>query len=110
MSAFDVIGWLALGALAWLWYISFGSRETAMKAARFACESENLQLLDDTVAIASLKPTRNDDGRMTLRRVYKFEFSDTGNNRRNGSVVLLGDRVVVVNIGLRLVTPDTTLH
>ena len=30
---------------------------------------------------------------MALRRTYSFEFSDTGNNRRNGSVVMLGGEV-----------------
>jgi len=110
MSAFDVFSLVVLGGLAWLWFDSFKAREAGIKAARFACESENLQLLDDTVAIASLRPVRNDDGHVVLRRVYKFEFSDTGNNRRNGSIVLLGCRVVVVNIGLRLVPADTILH
>lgn len=110
MSAFDIIGLIVLAALIWLWFDSFGAREAGIKAVRFACDSENLQLLDDTVMIASLKPVRDDEGRLLLRRVYKFEFSDTGNNRRNGSVVLLGTRIIVVNIGLRLVSSDTTLH
>ena len=110
MSLFDVVGLMTLGAIAWLWFSGFAAREAGIAAARAACETENLQLLDDTVAFASLKPARDDEGRMALRRVYKFEFSDTGNNRRNGSVVLLGDRVLVVNIGLRLVPPGATLH
>ena len=110
MSAFDIFGLVVVVGLVWLWFGSFGAREAGINAARLACDTEQLQLLDDTVAIASLKPVRNDDGRVVLRRVYQFEFSDTGNNRRNGSVVLLGNRVVVVNIGLRLVPSDTTLH
>ena len=110
MTAFDILSLIVLGGLAWLWFDSFRAREAGVQAARLACESENLQLLDDTVAIASLKPARNHDGQIVLRRVYKFEFSDTGNNRRNGSIVLLGCRVVVVNIGLRLVSSDTVLH
>ena len=28
-----------------------------------------------------------------LRRTYGFEFSDTGNNRRSGSIVMLGGEV-----------------
>ena len=43
-------------------------------------------------------------------RVYDFEYSDTGDNRRNGSVVMLGHRVVVLNLGLRLVPPQRALH
>ena len=110
MSLFDLVGLILLAALVWLWYSGFAAREAGIAAARAACESENLQLLDDTVVFSSLKTARNDDGRLQLRLVYKFEFSDTGNNRRNGSVVLLGDQVIVVNIGLRLVPAGTVLH
>ncbi len=77
---------------------------------RSACEAEGLQFLDDTVAIAGLKPARNDDGQLALRRVYRFEYSDTGDNRRSGSVVMIGQRVLVINIGLRLAAENRTLH
>jgi hypothetical protein len=110
MSWLDLASLLFLCGLIWLWFDSVGARDAGIKAARFACESESLQLLDDTVAIASLKLRRNDDGQVRLRRIYKFEFSDTGNNRRNGSMVLLGARVVEVNIGLRLVRTGETVH
>ncbi len=110
MTPFDLLSLTFLLLLAWFWFDSSGAREAGVRSAREACESEALQLLDDTVSFASLKLQRNDDGQLALRRVYKFEFSDTGNNRRRGSVVLLGKRVVVVNIGLRLVTADVTLH
>ncbi len=58
-------------------------------------------LLDDTVSISGIRPARNDDGQIRLQRSYDFEFSDTGNNRRKGSVVLLGRRVVLLNVGVR---------
>ena len=58
-----------------------------------ACEREGLQFLDDTVECISLRPARDDAGRLRLRRVYRFEFSDTGDNRRAGHIVMLGDEV-----------------
>jgi hypothetical protein len=85
-------------ALAWLWWDSMQAREAAVAAARAACESEGLQFLDDTVGIASLKPARNADGRLLLQRAYDFEFSDTGDNRVKGGVVMLGRRVILLNI------------
>jgi len=63
-----------------------------------ACEAEGLQFLDDTVGIASIKPARNADGRLLLQRAYDFEFSDTGDNRVKGGVVMLGRRVILLNI------------
>ena len=92
---------LTCAAAVWLWIDSLHAREAAVAAARHACAVEGLMLLDDTVAIAALKLARNDDGRIQVQRAYNFEYSDTGNNRRNGSVVLLGRRVVVFNIGVR---------
>jgi hypothetical protein len=36
---------------------------------------------------------RNQSGRRVLRRTYRFEFSDTGNSRLEGQLVLLGSRI-----------------
>ncbi len=90
-----------LTALGWLWYDSLNVREAAVHAAREACNTEGLLFLDDTVGIASLKLARNSEGHIRLQRAYDFEYSDTGNNRLNGSVVMLGQRVILLNIGLR---------
>jgi hypothetical protein len=84
-----------------LWLDSIKVREAAVAAAREACLAEGLMLLDDTVAITGVKPARNAEGRIRLQRSYDFEFSDTGDNRRKGSVVLLGRRVVLFNVGSR---------
>lgn len=97
----ETLALIVIAALAWLWLDSIKVREAAVAAARAACASEGLMLLDDTVSISGLKPARNDDGEIRLQRSYDFEFSDTGNNRRNGSVVLLGRRVVLLNVGVR---------
>jgi Protein of unknown function (DUF3301) len=110
MSGLEIVAILMLGALAWLWFDSLKAREAAVRAARAACTAEGLMLLDDTVAIASLKPARNENGRLKLQRAYDFEYSDTGNNRLKGSVVLIGHQLVLLNIGLRVAPTARTLH
>ena len=80
---------LAVGAM-WFWFDSLRARERAVAAGRAACERYGVQLLDDTVAIAGLRLARDRDGRMKVERRYVFEFSDTGDNRRQGAMVLLG--------------------
>lgn len=77
-----------LGAV--FWVDSLRARERAVAAGRAACARYGVQLLDDTVAIAQLRLARDDDGRLRLRRTYAFEFTDTGNNRRRGAIVMLG--------------------
>ena len=73
-----------------LWVDSLRARERALAAGRRACERRGVQLLDETVAFAALRLARSDEGRVRLRRTYRFEFSDTGDNRRHGAIVMLG--------------------
>ncbi|MGH8705850.1 MAG: DUF3301 domain-containing protein [Burkholderiales bacterium] len=72
------------------WVDSLRVRERALAAGRAACERYGLQFLDETVVFARLRLARDEAGRQRLRRTYTFEFSDDGNNRRHGAVVMLG--------------------
>jgi hypothetical protein len=106
----EIVGILFLAAVAWLWLDSLKVREAAVRAAKEICASEGLLFLDDTVAIAGIRLARGEDGRVRLQRTYDFEFSDTGNNRLKGSVVMLGHQLVLFNVGLRAVPETRTLH
>ena len=79
-----------IAAGAWFWVDSLRARERALAVGRKACERYGVQFLDATVVFARLRIGRNEDGRLRLRRTYTFEFSDTGNNRRHGAIVMLG--------------------
>jgi hypothetical protein len=87
-----------LVSVAWLWVDSMRAREAALDAGRRACEAEAVQFLDWTVAVVKMRIDRADDGRLRIRRVYQFEFSDTGNNRLTGSVTLLGTRLIALHM------------
>lgn len=67
--------------------------EIAREAGRQTCNRMNVQFLDDTVAGTRLQLARDQHGRRILRRTYRFEFTETGDSRREGEVVMLGDRV-----------------
>jgi hypothetical protein len=110
MPGMEILGLLIVGGVAWLWYDSLRAREAAVRAAREICASEGLMLLDDTVVIAGLKPARDEGGRLKLQRAYDFEYSDTGNNRLKGSVVMRGQRLVLFNVGLRIAPAVRTPH
>jgi hypothetical protein len=99
MSISEILFLLVGAALAWLWFDSLKARELAVRATRNACAADGLMLLDDTVAIARFRPVRNDAGQITIERAYDFEYSDTGNNRLAGGIVLRGHRVMMINIG-----------
>jgi hypothetical protein len=77
----------------YFWVDSLRARERALAAGRSACQRYGVQLLDETVEFANLRLARDNGGQLRLRRSYTFEFSDTGNNRRRGSIVVLGSDV-----------------
>ncbi len=79
---------IVAGAL--FWTDSLRARERALAAGRRACERYGVQLLDETVVFASLRLARDEEGRVRLKRTYRFEFSDTGDNRRHVAIVMLG--------------------
>ena len=80
-------------AAVYLWIDSLRAREHAVAAGRAACERYGVQMLDDTVSFARLRFARDEEGRLRLRRTYVFEFSETGDNRRHGAIVMLGARL-----------------
>lgn len=107
MPGFEIAAIVTLAALAWLWFDSLRAREAAVRAARAACAAEMTMLLDDTVAISGIKTARDDEGRLRLQRAYVFEYTDSGDNRLKGSIVLVGHHVVILNVGSRDATQKT---
>jgi uncharacterized protein DUF3301 len=85
------------------------AREAANVAMCDTCKAEGLLFLDDTVILVSVWPVRNDEGHVALRRVYAFEYSDTGHNRCKETITLVGDSVSVLGIGPRAVPEGMTL-
>lgn len=79
-----------MAAAVFLWLDSLRARERAVKAGRAACERYALQFLDETVSFTRMRLRRDAEGQIRIARTYTFEFSDTGNNRRQGAIVMLG--------------------
>jgi hypothetical protein len=90
----------ALAAAGWFLWSSLRARESANAAIRPACRAQGYLFLDDTVALDRIRLRRNDEGRVTIERVYRFDYSDTGDNRRRGYVTLLGARVTALSLGV----------
>ena len=110
MSWFEIISAGILAALLWLWFNSTRVHELAVERARSQCHVNEVQFLDDTGSLARIELARDENGRLTLKRTYTFEYSDTGNNRQPGSIVMLGQVVQFVNFSPRLTGTDITLH
>lgn len=88
-----IITFVLLVALAAFWQSGLSVRERANHAAQDACARMGVQFLDGTVAFSRLGLTRNETGRLTLRRTYVFDYTAASIERRQGFVVMLGQRL-----------------
>ncbi len=83
---------LLLGAYLY-WFNGQQVKEFALKAVRTHCLNLEVQMLDEYVALNSIRLKRDKAGKIRLRRAFSFEFSSTGNERYNGVCIMLGRRV-----------------
>ncbi|MEM7016477.1 MAG: DUF3301 domain-containing protein [Pseudomonadota bacterium] len=88
---------LMIGA-GWFWFDSLRAREIAMELCRHTCRHFQLQLLDDTVRIEHIKIRRRTSGNLYLQRSFKFEFTDTGETRIQGVVMMNANIPVFIDL------------
>lgn len=96
MTEFAVI--IALLGIAWFWQDSLRVREIAIALAKDFCAKENVQFLDGAVATVSVRLQRDNQARLVIARNYQFEFTDTGNNRLTGTIIMLGHRLEAMHL------------
>ena len=82
---------IALGG--WFVWDTWKTRDHANDAMRAACAARGLLFLDDTVSLRSVRPVRDANGQLRLRRIYTFQYSGSGYDRRDGSLTLTAQRV-----------------
>lgn len=88
----DLLLLLALGGIVTAWMKLSRARELAVSAARRHCELHGLQLLDETVGLRAVR-LRRLDGHRRLERGYGFDVSTDGDDREQGRVWMIGQRV-----------------
>ena len=100
---------LVLAAAIVFWLSAVNARDRAREMARNFCTRQGWQLLDQTVALRSLRPVRSAEG-MRWQRRYRFDFSPEGTGRFKGELTLQGGRVIRVwgelEDGGRLIEPE----
>lgn len=80
---------------------SLEAREIGIAAVRRICAQEDLQLLDESVAQSGIRLVRKENGRLAFERTFTFEYSETGDNRRPGFVVLRGREIIMIQAASR---------
>jgi len=87
---------VVIGLLVWFWLESLKSRDIATQVARNSCRQQELQLLDGTVSLQTLRPYYRNRDDYGLKRTYTFDYSGDGLSRQTGCVVLYNTRVVSI--------------
>jgi len=98
----------AVGVAFWFWLDGLRARELANGICDYACRRANVQFLDGTVCLSRFGLKRDAGGRYRFRRLYRFDFSVNGYERRRGYAILLGMEVETLELdGIDLVSPQT---
>ena len=74
------------------------AREIAYSATVIHCQKMDVLLLDDYVALVAQWLKKDEDGVTKIWRSYQFEFSSTGAERYHGKVVMLGDKILSIQL------------
>jgi hypothetical protein len=97
---------ILLGFVALLWHSASTSKERAFAIAKRECAKQNLQLLDQTVVLDEARVRRDDTGWPTLWRRYRFDYTENGDARNEGLLLLNGTRLVRIDLG----SEQTIIH
>jgi hypothetical protein len=79
-----------------LWQHSTLSRDRAIRTARETCKKQDLQFLDGTAALQSIRPVFSRERGPGLQRTYTFDYSEDGIGRRTGCIIMHNTRVAAV--------------
>jgi len=81
-----------------IWQIALDARATANRIAKQTCSEAVVQFLDETVAFAGFRLTRDNEGKRRLLRTYTFDYTNNGFERAQGFIVLRGLTVEAVGL------------
>lgn len=98
-----VVAFFGLGA--WYWFSGTRVRELAIAAARRSTKMADVQLLDQSVALARVSLSRDRQGRWRIWREYRFDYSRDGLSREVGHIIMLGPLLEAV-----IVAESPTVH
>ena len=89
---------LLVGFVLQYWWQSGEFKGRALILAGQYCQQLGIQLLDQSMVIKGYWPVRSPDSRWVIRRRYGFEFTSTGQQRYQGSLVLMGYKLESIEL------------
>ncbi|MCF6226259.1 MAG: DUF3301 domain-containing protein [Xanthomonadales bacterium] len=96
--AMELLLIIVLVAISASWLTTMRARDRARIAVARLCKQYQLQLLDQSVALAGMKVARSARGGLTLRRQFRFDYSEDGLSRKSGSIWMKGEQPEMITI------------
>tara|TARA_R110000772_G_scaffold29023_3_gene72832 strand:+ start:1059 stop:1388 length:330 start_codon:yes stop_codon:yes gene_type:complete len=87
---YDAILFFIFILLVMYWWRISEQKSFAIRNAKNYCKERAVQLLDQTLVFKGLRIEKAGNQRRKLCRVYEFEFSNNGEDRFKGEIVLSG--------------------
>lgn len=109
LSLGDLAFLAALCLLCYHVWQSQGVKERSKRAVEKYLRGQQLQLLDDTIALRAVWLKRNPQGQLCWWRRYHFEFSAQGDERYEGRVIALGGHIETIQLQAHRL-PEDRLH
>lgn len=98
------IGLAAIACAVGIWRAQLAAREQVLEVTRRACKEQEMQLLDETVAQKAIRIVWH-QGRLRVWRFYRFEYSVSGAERRNGEARMMDLHVYMLDFDPKPVPP-----
>lgn len=99
--------WLfVVGFATWYWWRAKAIKDFVLQAARNYCKKMDVMLLDDAVYLRGLWFKRDDNGRIRVWRRFLFDFTSTGDERYVGRIIMLGQRIIHMELEPHRFGPD----
>lgn len=93
------IMWLgSIVLLLMYWWSALGIREIALASVKAYCLNADVQFLDDAIVLRGYWFKRDEAGNIRVWRSYLFEFATSGEHRYQGRIILLGRKVLNVQL------------
>jgi hypothetical protein len=89
---------LLLIVLFWIWFSSLRTREAAFRLVQQALGESGMQLLDGSIYLRKVWPTRTANGSVGLLRFYHFDYTSNGADRYRGLIVMLANHMEYLQI------------
>lgn len=80
------------------WWHAYGIKQLALQKTKAYCERMDIQMLDESIALNRISIRRDTEGRVALVRVFRFEFTSTGDERYQGLTSMHGRRCTHIQL------------